>query len=167
MTEGTTTTAAASSASTPAPGSQRRKPRRKRNAGKKNEPSSQQKGGKGGSSKYGKKKSGAGGNNNNSPPPPPQIKITIRNIQNPEKFQFCQREVHWSGFTIGKDSVRPMPHITKAIRHFPVPVNKTDLRSLNNVPYLICMVLVAVAIGATIGLPDVSTASTIIVEFCH
>ena len=86
MTEGTTTTAAASSASTPAPGSQRRKPRRKRNAGKKNEPSSQQKGGKGGSSKYGKKKSGAGGNNNNSPPPPPQIKVTIRNIQNPEKF---------------------------------------------------------------------------------
>ena len=50
-------------------------------------------------------------------------------IQNPEKFQFCQREVHWSGFTIGKDSVRPMPHITKAIRQFPVPVNKTDLRS--------------------------------------
>merc|ERR1712008_513572 len=62
--------------------------RRKRNVGKKNESSTQQKGGKGGASKSGGKKSTLGGNNNNSnnPPPPPQIKITIRNIQNSEKF---------------------------------------------------------------------------------
>lgn len=81
MAEGTTTTSASASSS-------RRKTRRKRNGGKKNETSAQQKGGKGGSAKSGNKKSGSGGsnNNNNSPPPPPQIKITIRNIQNSDKF---------------------------------------------------------------------------------
>jgi len=88
MAEGTT--AATSSASASA----RRKPRRKRNAGKKNE-SSSQKGGKGGSSKSGNKKSGGSSssnnnnnnnNNNNTPPPPPQVKITIRNIQNADKY---------------------------------------------------------------------------------
>ena len=65
-------------------GSQRRKPRRKRNAGKKNDSSSQPKGGK--ASKSGGKKSSNNNNSNSGPPPPPQIKITIRNIQNSEKF---------------------------------------------------------------------------------
>jgi len=88
MTDGTT---AADPAPAPAPasGSQRRKPRHKRNPGKKNDSGSQQKGGKGGASKGGNKKSISGGNNNNNtngPPPPPQIKLTIRNIQNSEKF---------------------------------------------------------------------------------
>mmetsp|Transcript_7718 Transcript_7718/g.16012 ORF Transcript_7718/g.16012 Transcript_7718/m.16012 type:complete len:496 (+) Transcript_7718:58-1545(+) len=69
MTEGTATAAPSSGP--------RRKPRRKRNPGKKNE--SQPKG-----SKSKAKKSG--NNNNSGPPPPPQIKITIRNIQNSEKF---------------------------------------------------------------------------------
>lgn len=50
-------------------------------------------------------------------------------LQNPDKFQFCKMEVNWSGFVIGKDSVRPMPHLTNAIRDFPMPVNRTDLRS--------------------------------------
>ena len=49
--------------------------------------------------------------------------------QNPEKFQFCLKEVSWSGFVIGDETVRPMPHLTDAIRNFPVPKNKTDLRS--------------------------------------
>lgn len=62
----------------------RRKQRRKRNPGKKNESSGQQKGGKAPSSKNGSKRSAIGGNN--SPPPPHQIKITIRNIQNADKF---------------------------------------------------------------------------------
>mmetsp|Transcript_19679 Transcript_19679/g.45772 ORF Transcript_19679/g.45772 Transcript_19679/m.45772 type:complete len:560 (+) Transcript_19679:292-1971(+) len=71
----------------PAPAASRRKPRRKRNAGKKNESSAQQKGGKGGSSKSGNKKlASGGGSGSNAPPPPPQIKITIRNIQNAQKF---------------------------------------------------------------------------------
>ena len=29
---------------------------------------------------------------------------------------------------IGKNSVRPMPHPTNAIRHFPMPVNRTDMK---------------------------------------
>ena len=50
-------------------------------------------------------------------------------LQNPTKFQFCQKSVNWSGFVIGSDTVKPMPHLTSAIEHFPTPVNKTDLRS--------------------------------------
>ena len=50
-------------------------------------------------------------------------------LQNPDKFQFCKMEVNWSGFVIGKDSVRPMPHLTKSIRDFSMPVNRTDLIS--------------------------------------
>ena len=50
-------------------------------------------------------------------------------LQNPAKFQFYQKEVTWSGFVIGEDFVRPMEHITKAIRNFPIPANKTDLRT--------------------------------------
>ena len=50
-------------------------------------------------------------------------------LQNPDKFQFCSKEVHWSGFLIGEDTVKPMPHLTSAIRNFPQPKNKTDLRS--------------------------------------
>ena len=50
-------------------------------------------------------------------------------LQNPEKFQFCSLEVNWAGFVIGADSVKPMPHLTKAIREFPTPQNRTDLRS--------------------------------------
>ena len=51
-------------------------------------------------------------------------------LRNPDKFRFCQTEVNWSGFMIGKDLVQSMPHLTNAIRNFPLPVNKTDLRSL-------------------------------------
>ena len=50
-------------------------------------------------------------------------------LQNPGKFQFCQQSVNWSGFVIGKDTVKPMPHLTAAVRSFPTPVNKTDMRS--------------------------------------
>jgi hypothetical protein len=50
-------------------------------------------------------------------------------LQNPAKFQFCQKEVDWSGFRIAGDTVRPMPHISQAVRDFPTPVNRTDLRS--------------------------------------
>ena len=55
-------------------------------------------------------------------------------LQTPAKFQFCQKEVDWSGFRIGDDSVRPMPHISQEVRDFPTPVNRTDLKS--------CMALV-------------------------
>ena len=35
----------------------------------------------------------------------------------------------WFGFRIGENSVNPMPHISQAVRDFPTPVNKTDMRS--------------------------------------
>ena len=50
-------------------------------------------------------------------------------LQNPAKFQFCKKEVDWSGFRISSDGVRPMPHISQSIRDFPTPINKTDMRS--------------------------------------
>ena len=50
-------------------------------------------------------------------------------LQNPAKFQFCKQEVDWSGFRISSDGVRPMPHISQAIRDFPAPINRTDMRS--------------------------------------
>ena len=50
-------------------------------------------------------------------------------LQNPDKFQFCLDEVAWAGFVIGKDQVKAMPHLTQAVRDFPRPQNKTDLRS--------------------------------------
>ena len=59
------------------------------------------------------------------------MSLTGRNgiLQNPSKFQFCQPTVNWAGFVIGKDTVKPMPHLTAAIRDFPTPLNKTDMRS--------------------------------------
>ena len=50
-------------------------------------------------------------------------------LHNPAKFQICKKEVDWSGFRIGEDGVKPMPHISGAIRDFPTLVNRTDLRS--------------------------------------
>ena len=50
-------------------------------------------------------------------------------IQNPDKFQFGSKEVKWAGFTIGDDSVKPLPKHTATVRTYPTPVNITDLRS--------------------------------------
>ena len=50
-------------------------------------------------------------------------------LQNPEKFQFCQKSVNWAGFVIGENTVKPMMHLTAAVRNFPTPVNRTDMRS--------------------------------------
>ena len=50
-------------------------------------------------------------------------------IQCPEKFKFGSKEVAWAGFTIGPDSVKPLPKHTEAVRKYPTPLNITDLRS--------------------------------------
>ena len=50
-------------------------------------------------------------------------------IQCPEKFQFGSKTVAWAGFTIGPDSVKPLPKHTEAVRTYPTPVNITDMRS--------------------------------------
>jgi hypothetical protein len=44
----------------------------------------------------------------------------------PEKFQFGSKTVAWASFTIGPDSVKPLPKHTEALR---TPVNITDMRS--------------------------------------
>lgn len=50
-------------------------------------------------------------------------------LQKPNKFQFCQKQVHWSGYTIGEDTVKPISHISGTIRNFPTPATRTNLRS--------------------------------------
>ena len=47
----------------------------------------------------------------------------------PEKFQFSSKTVAWAGFTIGPDSVKPLPKHTEAVRTYPNPVYITDMRS--------------------------------------
>ena len=37
--------------------------------------------------------------------------------------------MNWAGFVIEDDSVKPMPHLTGAIRKLPTPKNRTDLQS--------------------------------------
>ena len=49
-------------------------------------------------------------------------------VFNPTKFQFCQDEVDFAGFTIGRDSVKPAPKIMDSIRSFPVPKTISDIR---------------------------------------
>ena len=46
----------------------------------------------------------------------------------PEKFQFGSKTVAWASFTIGPESVKPLPKHTEALR---TPVNITDMRSFH------------------------------------
>jgi hypothetical protein len=48
-------------------------------------------------------------------------------IQCPEKFQFGSKTVAWASFTIGTDTVKPLPKHTEAVRTY--PVNITDIRN--------------------------------------
>ena len=50
-------------------------------------------------------------------------------VLNPAKFQFCQREVNFAGFRITDESIEPLPKYIDAIRSFPTPQNRTDIRS--------------------------------------
>jgi hypothetical protein len=84
MTEGTVTASVPDSA--PA-GRRKQKQRvRKRNVNNKRNESKRQGGGSKNSNKKSSTTSGNNNNNNSTVPPPPQIKITIRNIQNADKF---------------------------------------------------------------------------------
>ena len=49
-------------------------------------------------------------------------------VFNKKKFQFCQDEVEFAGFCIGKNTVRPSEKILESIRDFPVPKNISDVR---------------------------------------
>ena len=50
-------------------------------------------------------------------------------VLNPEKFQFCQREVNFAGFRISSGSVSPLPKYLDAIKDFPRPINITGMQS--------------------------------------
>ena len=50
-------------------------------------------------------------------------------VLNPEKFQFCKRQVDFAGFRITDDHIEPLPKYLDAIRSFPTPQGITDIRS--------------------------------------
>ena len=49
-------------------------------------------------------------------------------VLNKAKFVFCQDEVEFAGFTIGKNFVKPAKKILDSIMDFPVPKNISDVR---------------------------------------
>ena len=50
-------------------------------------------------------------------------------VLNPEKFQFCKETVDFAGFRISSRNIQPLPKYTDAIRFFPTPQNRTDIKS--------------------------------------
>ena len=50
-------------------------------------------------------------------------------ILNPNKFHFAKDKIEFAGFTIGNNSIAPIPTFLKAIENFPQPQNITDIRS--------------------------------------
>ena len=49
-------------------------------------------------------------------------------VFNAKKFQFCQDEAVFVGFTIGKGILKPSPKILESIKSNPVPKNISDIR---------------------------------------
>ena len=49
-------------------------------------------------------------------------------VFNKKKFQFCQDEVEFAGFSIGKNTVKPSEKILESIKDFPVPKTISDVR---------------------------------------
>ena len=50
-------------------------------------------------------------------------------VLNPEKFQFCQKEVDFAGFHISENTIEPLPKYLEAIQSFPTPTSISDIRS--------------------------------------
>ena len=50
-------------------------------------------------------------------------------VLNPDKFQFCQKQVDFAGFRISECSIEPLPKYIDAIRTFPTPKSIKDIRS--------------------------------------
>ena len=48
---------------------------------------------------------------------------------NPEKLQFCLREIDFAGFRVTETEVKPLPKYLNAIREFPRPQNIKDVRA--------------------------------------
>ena len=69
------------------------------------------------------------------------IKLCADNgiVFNPEKFKFARECAEFAGFELTMDGYRPADHIIAAIRDFPTPKDKVDIRSwvglVNQVAY--------------------------------
>ena len=50
-------------------------------------------------------------------------------VLNPDKFQFAERSVDFTGFHISESALEPLPKYLNAIKNFPTPKNLTDIRS--------------------------------------
>jgi hypothetical protein len=50
-------------------------------------------------------------------------------ILNPNKFQFCGKEVEFAGFLLTESAVKPLPKYINSIQNFPRPTNITDIRA--------------------------------------
>ena len=50
-------------------------------------------------------------------------------VLNPDKFQFCQKQVDFAGFRISELSIEPLPKYIDAILSFPTPKSIKDIRS--------------------------------------
>ena len=50
-------------------------------------------------------------------------------VLNPDKFQFAEKTVDFAGFRITNASIEPLPKYIDAIQSFPVPKNRTDVKS--------------------------------------
>ena len=50
-------------------------------------------------------------------------------VLNPGKFQFASKTVEFAGFKISTDGIEPLPRYIDAIKSFPTPASKTDIRS--------------------------------------
>ncbi|MEL6899277.1 MAG: reverse transcriptase family protein, partial [Planctomycetota bacterium] len=50
-------------------------------------------------------------------------------VLNPDKFRFAQKTVEFAGFRISSDGIQPLPRYLEAIKSFPTPTSKTDVRS--------------------------------------
>lgn len=48
---------------------------------------------------------------------------------NPTKFKFAQSQVEWCGYNVSSHGYSPSSNLVKALRKFPTPTNKTDVRS--------------------------------------
>ena len=48
---------------------------------------------------------------------------------NSEKWKFCQQDITFVGFSLLSKGYHLDPSISKAITHFPTPINRSELRS--------------------------------------
>lgn len=50
-------------------------------------------------------------------------------VLNTDKFQLAQKNVNFAGFRLSDTTIKPLPKYFDAIRDFPTPAYKTDVRS--------------------------------------